>query len=278
MKITANTPKSILLTIISCLFINAATAQNQVVSASPETPKTQVQEMAKPAPIMPGSLSPNANQGPSREDMEQRKKMGELNKEIQVAEKAGNGATPEIVVKKEELKKLQEQMKTKMMAENEKRRKENQEVAAKNNEANQKIISLNKEIKDAEAAGKGEAPEIVAKKAELKKLQDEKDANMKADRERMQKERPQMSPEDMEANKKMGQLSQEIRDAEKDGRGETPEVIAKKAELKKMQEARMAKMKAEREKPKGEQEKVAAPADKSKGAAIENKKVEPAKK
>lgn len=152
----------------------------------------------------------------------------------------------------------------------------------KNNEANQKMNQLKKEISEAETAGKGETAEVVAKKAELKKLQDEaaeREAKIKAEREQMFKNRPQPSAEDMEANKKMGQLSKEIRDAEKDGKGETPEVVAKKAELKKMQEARMAKMKAEREKMKADQEKAIKEKQTSSPVPVkEEKKEEPSKK
>jgi hypothetical protein len=97
------------------------------------------------------------------------------------------------------------------------------------------------------------------KKAELKKLQEARNAKMKAEREQMMKDRPMPTPEEMEANKKMGQLNKEIKDAEKEGKGETPEVVAKKAELKKLQDARVAKMKADREKKAKEQNAAPAP-------------------
>jgi hypothetical protein len=251
--------KFVVFTFTSSLAISATIAQTQVATPSPTPQAAPQKETTKPAPANSTITMPSNNQGPSKEDMEQRKKMAELNKQIQEAEKAGNGATPEIAVKKEELKKLQEQLRAKMMAENEKRRKENEANATKNNEANQKIIQLTKEIKEAEASGKAESQEIIAKKAELKKLQDavaERESKAKAEREQMMKNRLQPSPEDMEANKKMGQLSKEIRDAEKEGKGESPEVVAKKAELKKMQEIRITKMKAEREKAKVEQTKT----------------------
>lgn len=274
--------KALVFTIAVCYFSVSALAQNQVTTPSPLPQAAPQKEMAKPAPTNSTMAMPGNNQGPIKEDMEQRKKMSELNKQIQEAEKAGNGATPEITAKKEELKKLQEQLRAKMMAENEKRRKENEAIAAKNNEANQKMNQLKKEINEAETAGKGETAEVVAKKAELKKLQDEaaeREAKIKAEREQMFKNRPQPSPEDMEANKKMGQLSKEIRDAEKDGKGETPEVVAKKAELKKMQEARMAKMKAEREKMKADQEKAIKEKQTSSPVPVkEEKKEEPSKK
>ena len=134
-----------------------------------------------------------------------------------------------------------------------------------------KINQLNKEIQEAEKAGKGETPEVVAKKAEVKKLQDERNAKMKAEREKMMQDRPMPTPEEMEANKKMGQLNKEIKDAEKEGKGETPEVVAKKAELKKMQEARMAKMKADREKKAKEQSAVPVP-NKMEAAPIKESK------
>jgi hypothetical protein len=274
--------KALVFTIAACYFSVSALAQNQVATPSPLPQAAPQKEMAKPAPTNSTMAMPGNNQGPSKEDMEQRKKMSELNKQIQEAEKAGNGATPEINAKKEELKKLQEQLRAKMMAENEKRRKENEAIAAKNNEANQKMNQLKKEINEADASGKGETPEIIAKKAELKKLQDdsaEREAKAKADREQMIKNRPQISPEDMEANKKMGQLSKEIREAEKENKGETPEIIAKKAELKKLQEARMAKMRAEREKMKVEQEKESKEKQNSISAPVkEEKKEEQSKK
>jgi len=272
--------KALVFTIAACYFSVSALAQNQVATPSPLPQAAPQKEMAKPAPTNSTMAMPGNNQGPSKEDMEQRKKMSELNKQIQEAEKAGNGATPEITAKKEELKKLQEQLRAKMMAENEKRRKENEAIAAKNNEANQKMNQLKKEINEADASGKGETPEIIAKKAELKKLQDDAaEREAKADREQMIKNRPQISPEDMEANKKMGQLSKEIREAEKENKGETPEIIAKKAELKKLQEARMAKMRAEREKMKVEQEKESKEKQNSISAPVkEEKKEEPSKK
>jgi colicin import membrane protein len=143
----------------------------------------------------------------------------------QVAPAHVNGATPMNDAKREEQMKQRKMQQEEMM----------------------KISSLNKEIQEADKGGKGETPEIVAKKAELKKLQEARNTKMKAEREQMMKDRPMPTPEEMEANKKMGQLNKEVRDAEKEGKGETPEVVAKKAELKKMQEARMAKMKAQRE-------------------------------
>jgi colicin import membrane protein len=153
---------------------------------------------------------PGNNQGPSKEDMEQRKKMSELNKQIQEAEKAGNGATPEITAKKEELKKLQEQLRAKMMAENEKRRKENEAIAAKNNEANQKMNQLKKEISEAETAGKGETPEIIAKKAELKKLQEARMAKMRAEREKMKVE------QEKESKEKQNSISAPVKEEKKE--------------------------------------------------------------
>lgn len=274
--------KALVITMAGCYFSFSAFAQNQVAtpSAAPQAPPQAVPQ--KSISTNSALANPLYNQGPGKEDMEQRKKMSELNKQIQEAEKAGNGSSPEIIAKKDELKKMQEQFRAKLVAENEKRRKENEAIAAKNNEANQKMNQLKKEISEAETAGKGETAEVVAKKAELKKLQDEaaeREAKIKAEREQMFKNRPQPSPEDMEANKKMGQLSKEIRDAEKDGKGETPEVVAKKAELKKMQEARMAKMKAEREKMKADQEKANKEKQTSSPVPVkEEKKEEPSKK
>ena len=274
--------KALVITMAGCYFSFSAFAQNQVAtpSAAPQAPPQAVPQ--KSISTNSAVANPLYNQGPSKEDMEQRKKMSELNKQIQEAEKAGNGSTAETMAKKDELKKMQEQFRAKLVAENEKRRKENEAIAAKNNEANQKMNQLKKEISEAETAGKGETVEVVAKKAELKKLQDEaaeREAKIKAEREQMFKNRPQPSTEDMEANKKMGQLSKEIRDAEKDGKGETPEVVAKKAELKKMQEARMAKMKAEREKMKADQEKAIKEKQTSSPVPVkEEKKEEPSKK
>jgi chromosome segregation ATPase len=184
MKTMLNNSKTILFTISTCLILGNLSAQNQVATPSPAPQAAPQKEAAKPAATNPTMAMPGNNQGPSKEDMEQRKKMAELNKQIQEAEKAGNGATPEITAKKEELKKLQEQLRAKMMAENEKRKKENEANAAKNNETNQKLIQLNKEIKEAELAGKGETPEVVAKKAELKKMQEARMAKMKAEREK----------------------------------------------------------------------------------------------
>jgi hypothetical protein len=118
-----------------------------------------------------------------------------------------------------------------------------------NQETMLKIAQLNKEVQEAEKNGDGQKPEVVAKKAELKKLQDERNAKMKAEREKMMKERQaSMPPQDPEEMKKMAQLNKEIQEANKKGEGDTPETKAKKEELKKMQEARVAKVKAEREK------------------------------
>jgi len=138
-------------------------------------------------------------------------------------------------------------------------------------EQNMKIGQLNKEIQEADKAGKGETPEMVGKKAELKKLQEERNTKMKAEREQMMKDRPMPTPEEMEANKKMGQLNKEIKDAEKEGKGDTPEMLAKKAELKKMQEARVAKMKADRDKKMKAQQVAPQPA-KMEVAPVQNEK------
>jgi hypothetical protein len=141
--------------------------------------------------------------------------------------------------------------KEKMMAE----RKANQEMMLK-------IAKLNKEVQEAEKAGDGQKPEIVAKKAELKNLQDQRNVKMKADREKMMKEReanmPAQNPEEM---MKMAKLNKEIQEATKKGEGETPETVAKKAELKKLQEERANRMRAEREKMMKEQKPATAPAN-----------------
>ncbi len=128
--------------------------------------------------------------------------------------------------------------KEKIMAE----RKANQEMMLK-------IAKLNKEVQEAEKAGDGQKPEIVAKKAELKNLQDQRNVKMKADREKMMKERQAtMPPPNPEEMMKMAKLNKEIQEATKKGEGETPETVAKKAELKKLQDDRATKMRAEREK------------------------------
>ncbi|MFN5795882.1 MAG: hypothetical protein ACK455_13860, partial [Bacteroidota bacterium] len=152
------------ITMAGCYFSFSAFAQNQVAtpSAAPQAPPQAVPQ--KSISTNSAVANPLYNQGPSKEDMEQRKKMSELNKQIQEAEKAGNGSSPEIIAKKDELKKMQEQFRAKLVAENEKRRKENEAIAAKNNEANQKMNQLKKEISEAETAGKGETAEVVAKK------------------------------------------------------------------------------------------------------------------
>lgn len=189
-----------------------------------------------------------AQEDKMKADRELNVKIAQLNKEVQEAEKAGKAEAPETVAKKAELKKLQEERSARMRAEREKMMKDR---AANPSPAQQEMVKmnqLNKEIQEAEKAGKADAPETVAKKAELKKMQEERNARMKVEREKMMQERPMPTPEEIEANKKMGQLNKEIRDAEKEGKGETPEIVAKKAELKKLQDARVAKMKADREK------------------------------
>ena len=104
--------KALVFTIAACYFSVSALAQNQVATPSPLPQAAPQKEMAKPAPTNSTMAMPGNNQGPSKEDMEQRKKMSELNKQIQEAEKAGNGATPEITAKKEELtnKSLEEKL------------------------------------------------------------------------------------------------------------------------------------------------------------------------
>ena len=234
---------------VSCIYMSAS-AQDATVK--PAAPNAQMNTNGAPAPKPMTDAERQAQADKMKADRELNMKMGQLNKEIQEAEKAGKADAPETVAKKAELKKLQDERREKMMKER-----------AANPPAGQqemmKIDQLNKEIQEAEKAGKSDAPETVAKKAELKKLQDERNAKMKAEREKMMKDRPMPTPEEMEANKKMGQLNKEIKDAEKEGKGETPEVVAKKAELKKMQEARMAKMKADREKKAKEQSAAPAP-------------------
>jgi hypothetical protein len=237
--------------LILCFSVSiSANAQNATVK--PAENNAQITNSAVPNAQPMTDAERKAQVDQMKADRELNMKMGQLNKEIQEAEKAGKADAPEIVAKKAELKKMQEERRAKMMKDR-----------AANPPAGQqemmKINQLNKEIQEAEKVGKAEAPETVAKKAEVKKLQEERNAKMKAEREKMMKDRPMPTPEEMEANKKMGQLNKEIKDAEKEGKGETPEVLAKKAELKKMQEARMAKMKADREKMAKEKSAVPAP-------------------
>jgi len=241
----------------------SATAQNATVK--PVDPATQMTNNGASTAKPMTDAERQAQVDKMKADRELNMKMGQLNKEIQEAEKSGKADAPETVAKKAELKKLQDERKAKMMKER-----------AANPPAGQQemmvINQLNKEIQEAEKAGKGETPEVVAKKAEVKKLQEARNAKMKAEREQMMKDRPMPTPEEMEANKKMGQLNKEIKDAEKEGKGETPEVIAKKAELKKLQEARMAKMKADREKKAKEQQAAPAPNKIEAAPAKEEKK------
>lgn len=239
-------------------FIVFLTMNSIVFNAQAQTSNTSPAAVAAPVPVQPNNVQTakpmseeerKAQAEKMKADREMNMKMGQLNKEIQEAEKAGKADAPETVAKKAELKKLQEARREKMMKER-----------AANPPAGQqemvKINQLNKEIQEAEKAGKGDAPETVAKKAEVKKLQEERNKKLMAEREKMMKDRPMPTPEEMEANKKMGQLNKEIKDAEKEGKGETPEILAKKVELKKLQEARMEKMKADREKKMKEQQQV----------------------
>jgi hypothetical protein len=247
---------------VSCIYVSA-TAQDATVK--PAVPNAQMNMNGAPAPKPMTDAERQAQADKMKADRELNMKMGQLNKEIQEAEKAGKADAPETVAKKAELKKLQEERKAKMM-------KERAANPPAGQQETMKINQLNKEIQEAEKAGKGETPEVVAKKAEVKKLQEARNAKMKAEREQMMKDRPMPTPEEMEANKKMGQLNKEIKDAEKEGKGETPEVIAKKAELKKLQEARMAKMKADREKKAKEQQAAPAPNKIEAAPAKEEKK------
>ncbi len=235
---------------INCFFVEAQ-AQTQNTEAKPAA-ATPVPNNGNPAMKPMTDAERQAQADKMKADRETNMKMGQLNKEIQEAEKAGKADAPETVAKKAELKKLQDERREKMM-------KERAANPAPGQQEQVKIAQLTKEIQEAEKAGIGNTPEVVAKKAEVKKLQDERNAKMKAEREKMMQDRPMPSPEDMEANKKMGQLNKEIKDAEKEGKGETPELVAKKAELKKLQEARMAKMKADREKKAKEQGAAPAP-------------------
>jgi hypothetical protein len=241
-----NTIKKLTLSLTVCCFF---------VNVDAQTNSAQPVQTVTPSPLPAGaSAKPmtdaekQAQNERMKADREMNMKIGQLNKEVQEAEKAGKADTPEINAKKEELKKLQEQRNANMKAERERIMKERAANPPAGQQEMIKINQLNKEIQEAEKAGKADAPETIAKKAEVKQLQEERNAKMKAERDRMMKERPMPTPEEMEANKKMGQLNKEIKDAEKEGKGETPEIQAKKAELKKMQEARVEKMKAEREK------------------------------
>lgn len=247
-----NFKRLVLCITVSCFFAN--------VNAQTQTNSTQPGNV-----VVPTNNNPNGNAKPMTDaerqaqaekmkaDRELNMKIGQLSKEIQESEKAGKADAPETVAKKAELKKLQEERNIKMKAERERMMKERAANPPAGQQEMIKINQLNKEIQEAEKAGKGDAPETVAKKAEVKKLQDERNAKINAERAKMMQDRPMPTPEEMEANKKMGQLNKEIKDAEKDGKGETPEIMAKKAELKKMQDSRIAKMKADREKKMQEQ-------------------------
>jgi hypothetical protein len=252
-KSTIKTIQALIIVLSANLFVKYAFGQAQNNHAKQEINLAPPQNgNAAPSSKPMTDAERKAEADKMKADREMNMKMGQLNKEIQEAEKAGKADAPETVAKKAELKKLQDERKAKMM----------KERAANPPVGQQEMIQinqLNKEIQEAEKAGKADTPEIVAKKAEVKKLQEARNEKMKAEREKMMKDRPMPTPEEIEANKKMGQLNKEIKDAEKEGKGETPEVLAKKAELKKMQEARMAKMKAEREKKAKEQSAAPAP-------------------
>ncbi|HRG57390.1 MAG TPA: hypothetical protein PK323_00445 [Bacteroidia bacterium] len=255
-------------------FIVFLTMNSIVFNSKAQTANNSSAAVATPVPAQPSNVQTakpmseeerKAQGEKMKADREMNMKMGQLNKEIQEAEKAGKADSPEIVAKKAELKKLQDERREKMMKER-----------AANPPAGQqemiKINQLNKEIQEAEKAGKADAPETVAKKAEVKKLQEERNKKLMAEREKMMKERPMPTPEEIEANKKMGQLNKEIKDAEKEGKGDTPEIIAKKAELKKMQDARIEKMKADREKKMKEQQQVQSKPSEAKPSTVETPK------
>jgi hypothetical protein len=246
-KISNKSIKTTLLGLSAICILSNSSAQTQENSAKPAS-------TVAPAAIATSNAKPmsdaerQAQADKMKADREFNMKMGQLNKEIQEAEKAGKADAPETVAKKAELKKMQEERNIKMKAEREKMMKERAANPRPGEQEQIKIAQLTKEIQDAEKAGKGNTPEVATKKAEVKKLQDERNAKMQAERAKMMEGRPMPTPEEIEANKKMGQLNKEIRDAEKEGKGDTPEVAAKKAELKKLQDERVAKMKAEREK------------------------------
>lgn len=273
-KTSIKTLQGLILGLSTCCFFVEAKAQAQNAETKPVTPVSTVAPVSNNGNLSAKPMTDAERQAQAdkmKADRELNLKMGQLNKEIQEAEKAGKADTPEIVAKKAELKKLQEERNAKMKAEREKMMKERAANPPAGQQEMMKINQLNREIQDAEKTGKGETPEIVAKKAEVKKLQDERNAKMNAEREKMMKDRPMPTPEEMEANKKMGQLNKEIKDAEKEGKGETPEVIAKKAELKKMQEERIAKMKADREK-KAKEQSATPKAGEMKAAPVEEPK------
>jgi hypothetical protein len=252
-KRNLNTIKNLTLSLsLFCFFANVS-VQAQTNSAQPASAVSPAsnKDGANAKPLTDAERQAQAEK--MKADRELNLKIGQLNKEIQEAEKVGKADTPEIVAKKAELKKLQDQRNASIKADRDRIMKERAANPPAGQQEMIKINQLNKEIQEAEKAGKADAPEIVAKKAELKKLQDERNAKMKAERERMMKDRPMPTPEEMEANKKMGELNKEIKEAEKAGKGDTPEIVAKKAELKKLQEARLAKIKAERDKKMKEQ-------------------------
>lgn len=206
---------------------------------------------------------PSANSADKEKMAQERKanqelmlKISKLNKEVQDAEKNGEGSKPEIVAKKAELKKLQDERNVKMKAEREKMMKEHQASSAspESQEEMKKIAQLNKEIQEATKNGEADKPEVVAKKAELKALQEKRQERMRTERAKTVQQ--QGTPANQEEMKKMAQLNKEIQEATKNGQGDSPETQAKKAELKKLQEARIAAAKAENEKRRAEQKKA----------------------
>jgi hypothetical protein len=271
-KTTIRTIKGLILVLSANSFFVNVKAQTQTTEVKQTATVTPAPNNGAPAMKPMTDAERQAQAEKMKADRELNMKIAQLNKEIQEAEKAGKADTPETIAKKESLKKLQDERTAKMKAEREKMMKERAANPSPAQQEITKINQLNKEIQEAEKAGKADAPETVAKKDELKKLQEARNARMKAEREQMMKDRPMPTPEEIEANKKMGQLNKEIRDAEKEGKGETPEIVAKKAELKKMQDARVAKMKADREKKMKEQQSQQKPSDTKTAPVVEPKK------
>lgn len=248
------TKKTGLMQIGLCLVFSASIslAQNQ------NTAVTQTQSAQPTNKPTQGGADKEKMAQERKANQEMMLKISKLNQEVQEAEKKGEGSKPEIVAKKAELKKLQDERNAKMKAEREKMMKEQQASATpESQEEARKIAQLNKEIQDATKNGDGEKPEIVAKKAELKVLQEKRMEKMRAERAKlMQDQGKQAAPSNPEEMKKMSQLNMEIQEATKNGKGDSPEIQAKKAELKKLQEARVAAVKAANEKRNAEQPKA----------------------
>ena len=114
---------------VSCIYMSAS-AQDATVK--PAAPNAQMNTNGAPAPKPMTDAERQAQADKMKADRELNMKMGQLNKEIQEAEKAGKADAPETVAKKAELKKLQDERREKTYVERiEKRTKKKHPVGSR---------------------------------------------------------------------------------------------------------------------------------------------------